>query len=257
MHRQRLRFVLLGAVLALVANGRGSEHRDHERGQHHAGLRGIRGSAAARSGARVGRRVASDHRPDVREPGGVPSGDDQAPARARDELEGEPERPRLDVQPAAERQVPGRHAVQRRRRLLQLQPLVQLPGSAPERRAVVLLDHGLRRLRQAGTDAPGRRSPLQELSRREQHDGATRSAAPLGVVPERDRAPELAIASPTALRKYKADAGTVDSTGTFRPGVTFATQNPVGTGPYRLEVARSGTASRSRRIRRTGARSPS
>jgi peptide/nickel transport system substrate-binding protein len=46
--------------------------------------------------------------------------------------------------------------------------------------------------------------------------------------------PNFAIASPTALRKYKADAGTVDSTGTFRPEGTFATRNPVGTGPYRL-----------------------
>jgi peptide/nickel transport system substrate-binding protein len=46
--------------------------------------------------------------------------------------------------------------------------------------------------------------------------------------------PNFAIASPTALKKYKADAGTVDSTGTFRPAGTFATQNPVGTGPYRL-----------------------
>jgi peptide/nickel transport system substrate-binding protein len=47
--------------------------------------------------------------------------------------------------------------------------------------------------------------------------------------------PNFGIASPTALRKYKADAGTVDSTGTFRPEGTFATQNPVGTGAYRLQ----------------------
>jgi peptide/nickel transport system substrate-binding protein len=46
--------------------------------------------------------------------------------------------------------------------------------------------------------------------------------------------PNLAIASPTALRRYKANAGTVDATGVFRPAGTFATRNPVGTGPYKL-----------------------
>jgi peptide/nickel transport system substrate-binding protein len=44
------------------------------------------------------------------------------------------------------------------------------------------------------------------------------------------------IASPTALVKYKADAGTVDSNGVFHPTGTFGTQNPVGTGPYMLKT---------------------
>jgi peptide/nickel transport system substrate-binding protein len=44
----------------------------------------------------------------------------------------------------------------------------------------------------------------------------------------------FAIASPTALKKYKADDGTVGADGVFRPTGTFATQNPVGTGPYKL-----------------------
>ncbi len=43
------------------------------------------------------------------------------------------------------------------------------------------------------------------------------------------------IASPTALVKYKADAGTVGADGQFRPTGTFATQNPIGTGPYKLQ----------------------
>jgi len=43
------------------------------------------------------------------------------------------------------------------------------------------------------------------------------------------------IASPTALKKYKADEGTVGSDGQFRPSGTFATQNPIGTGPYKLQ----------------------
>jgi len=47
--------------------------------------------------------------------------------------------------------------------------------------------------------------------------------------------PNFGIASPTALKKYNADAGTVDSTGVFHPTGTFATQNPVGTGPYMLQ----------------------
>jgi len=46
--------------------------------------------------------------------------------------------------------------------------------------------------------------------------------------------PNFGIASPTALKKYQADAGTVDATGVFHPTGTFATQNPVGTGPYVL-----------------------
>jgi peptide/nickel transport system substrate-binding protein len=47
--------------------------------------------------------------------------------------------------------------------------------------------------------------------------------------------PNFGIASPTALKKYNADAGTVDATGVFHPTGTFATQNPVGTGPYMLQ----------------------
>ena len=44
----------------------------------------------------------------------------------------------------------------------------------------------------------------------------------------------FAIGSPTALKKYKADDGTVGADGQFRPTGSFATQNPVGTGPYKL-----------------------
>ena len=47
--------------------------------------------------------------------------------------------------------------------------------------------------------------------------------------------PSFGIASPTALRKYQADAGTIDSTGVFHPTGTFATQHPIGTGPYMLQ----------------------
>src|SRR5438132_2039447 len=47
--------------------------------------------------------------------------------------------------------------------------------------------------------------------------------------------PMFGIASPTALKKYQADAGTVDATGVFHPTGTFATQHPIGTGPYMVQ----------------------
>jgi peptide/nickel transport system substrate-binding protein len=40
------------------------------------------------------------------------------------------------------------------------------------------------------------------------------------------------MASPTALKKYQADAGTVDASGVFHPSGTYGTQHPTGTGPY-------------------------
>jgi peptide/nickel transport system substrate-binding protein len=50
------------------------------------------------------------------------------------------------------------------------------------------------------------------------------------------------MASPTALKKYKADAGTVDSNGVFHPTGTFGTQHPIGTGPWMLGTWRVGQA---------------
>ena len=50
------------------------------------------------------------------------------------------------------------------------------------------------------------------------------------------------MASPTALKKYQADAGTVDSNGVFHPTGTFGTQHPVGTGPFMLQSWRVGEA---------------
>jgi peptide/nickel transport system substrate-binding protein len=46
--------------------------------------------------------------------------------------------------------------------------------------------------------------------------------------------PNFGIASPAALQKYDANGGTVDANGVFHPTGTFATRNPVGTGPYVL-----------------------
>jgi len=48
------------------------------------------------------------------------------------------------------------------------------------------------------------------------------------------------IASPDALVKYKADAATIGSDGVIRPLGTFATEHPIGTGPFKLESWRIG-----------------
>jgi peptide/nickel transport system substrate-binding protein len=44
--------------------------------------------------------------------------------------------------------------------------------------------------------------------------------------------PNFGIASPTALKKYDADAGEVDASGIFHPAGTYATTHPTGTGPF-------------------------
>ena len=64
------------------------------------------------------------------------------------------------------------------------------------------------------------------------------------------------IASPTALKKYNADAGTVGADGQFRPSGTFATQNPIGTGRTSSSRGRSATSSSSSATTSTGARRP-
>src|SRR5206468_5872337 len=52
--------------------------------------------------------------------------------------------------------------------------------------------------------------------------------------------PNFGIASPTALRKYDADKGDVDSYGTFHPTGTYGTEHPSGTGPFMFESWRPG-----------------
>lgn len=44
--------------------------------------------------------------------------------------------------------------------------------------------------------------------------------------------PPFGIASPTALRRYDADAGEVDANGIFHPAGTYGTAHPTGTGPF-------------------------
>ncbi len=44
----------------------------------------------------------------------------------------------------------------------------------------------------------------------------------------------FSMASPKALKEFKADEGTVDDTG-FKPTGTFGSEHPTGTGPFKLE----------------------
>ena len=48
-------------------------------------------------------------------------------------------------------------------------------------------------------------------------------------------APSFSMESPTAMAKYGANQGSVDSNGVFHPTGTYATQHPTGTGPYMLK----------------------
>jgi peptide/nickel transport system substrate-binding protein len=45
----------------------------------------------------------------------------------------------------------------------------------------------------------------------------------------------FSIASPQALQEFKADEGTVDEEGVFQPTGTFATEHPIGTGPFKFD----------------------
>lgn len=47
--------------------------------------------------------------------------------------------------------------------------------------------------------------------------------------------PSFFIGSPTALKKYGADKGSVDASGVFHPTGTYATAHPTGTGPFMLQ----------------------
>src|SRR5215211_618990 len=80
----------------------------------------------------------------------------------------------LDVPPPRGREVPRRRAVQRRGGLLQLRPLVQLPGRIPERQRLLLLAIRLRRrLLQARRGlARSVRQPVQELRGSRREDGS-------------------------------------------------------------------------------------
>ena len=51
--------------------------------------------------------------------------------------------------------------------------------------------------------------------------------------------PAFGIASPTALRKYDADAGEADANG-FHPAGTYGTAHPTGTGPFVFKSWRPG-----------------
>jgi peptide/nickel transport system substrate-binding protein len=52
--------------------------------------------------------------------------------------------------------------------------------------------------------------------------------------------PAFGIASPTALRKYDADAGEADANGVFHPAGTYGSAHPTGTGPFLFKSWRPG-----------------
>ncbi len=137
---------------------------------------------------------------------------------------------------AQERQVQRRHRVQRRRRVRQLQPLVQLHRLVPEPECHLLLADGVRRVQEVRREV-GRPEgePLQEL-----HAAGTStatinltsaSASFIGAL----SLPSFFMESPTAMAKYGANQGSVDTDGVFHPTGTYATQHPTGTGPYMLQ----------------------
>ena len=45
----------------------------------------------------------------------------------------------------------------------------------------------------------------------------------------------FSIASPTALKKYDADKGSVDEETGFKPTGTYGTEHPTGTGPFKFD----------------------
>ena len=45
----------------------------------------------------------------------------------------------------------------------------------------------------------------------------------------------FSIGSPTALKQYKADEGSVDADGIFHPTGTYSTEHPIGTGPFKFK----------------------
>ena len=171
------------------------------------------------------------------------------------ELGGERGRHGLDVQAARGRHVPRRRAVQRRGRLLQLRPLVQLQGLVPEPERELLLADRVRRLRDRRGRRPGRQ-PLRELRGHRRDDrGAdltNPSASFLGAL----SLWSFSIASPKALQEYGADEGTLDADGVFHPTGTYGTEHPIGHRPVQVRVVDARRPSRARTTT-TGATRPS
>jgi peptide/nickel transport system substrate-binding protein len=62
------------------------------------------------------------------------------------------------------------------------------------------------------------------------------SASMLGALTQQ----AFSIASPKALKAYKADAGTVSEETGFKPTGTFGTEHPIGTGPFKFESWKRG-----------------
>ncbi len=148
------------------------------------------GPGRARRRARVGRRVAPRHRPDhggAGLPGAWNHRDRPRPGR---ELDGVGRRAHVDLPAERRRDVPRRRAVQRRGRLFQLRPLVQLLRAAPELQRLVLLADRLPRVRQQRGRGVGT-EPLRQLRGTGRADRGDHDHRAFVFVPRRARAHEL------------------------------------------------------------------
>jgi len=142
----------------------------------------------------------------------------------------------LDVQTAQGRQVLRRHVVQRGCSLRELHALVSLPAPL---QSDALSYYWQTVFGGFAKPAPGNPGPDKSLYKgckaHGQYSVSILLSRPSSSFLSAIGLPNFGIASPAALQKYQADAGTVDSTGVFHPTGTFATQNPIGTGPYMLQ----------------------
>ena len=170
-----LALLVLVSGLALVASACGGDdeeasgtttaEEDRRRRRRHARLRRRVRSGGTRRRAGVGWRVDPRHHSDLRDARLSEARDDRARTRPGDRVVGERRRYCVDVQDPRRGQVPRRHAAQRRGRLRQLRPLVQLQGPAAEPERLVLLAGRVRRLQD-----------LRQGQRRSARTASTRAA---------------------------------------------------------------------------------
>ena len=222
----------------------------------HARLRGRGRSGVSGSGARLGRRDVPRRREQIFE-GLVklkPGTTKVVPALATS-WGGSTGRQDLDLQPAQGREVPRRHAVQRRSRLLQLQPLVQLDRPVPGASRDLLLPGCIRRVQEERSRESLAKPLYKSCAARATH----RSSITLNAAVGRRSSASLviqsfAIQSPTALKRYGADQATLDAAArSSRPARTRSSTRPA---PARSSsrLGRSARRSSSSKTTATGAR---
>ena len=194
----RLTFALAAVALVATAAALAAANRTHANDTF---VFGTEGDPVLLDGAaHLGRPLGARRRSDVRGTGRAQTRHDEGRPAARDELVDLQGRAVLDVQPAQEREVPGRHAVRREGGVLQLQPLVQPARLPPGRVHELLLVHGVRRVREAGDREPRPgQEPVPRVQGRKGVDSPAHPQPSLVVVPGALAHRRTRIASPTAL----------------------------------------------------------